>query len=242
MTPRLSIVVPCYNEEKRFQSGFNHYFSYLSKRNYLWELILVDDGSSDSTLKLMKKSALGKKGIKVINYVHNHGKGYAISKGVTGASGQYILFTDIDHSVPISTIENFYQYFEKGHQVVIGSRRVKGAKILNHQNPFRELLGRGFSFLVRLFINWQIRDATCGFKAFKYEAAQRIFNKITIYDWAFDAELLFLCKKYNILLAQAPVAWRDVRGSKVSIGRDIIHSLVGLAKIRINDLMGQYST
>ncbi|KKQ90135.1 MAG: hypothetical protein UT12_C0001G0003 [Candidatus Curtissbacteria bacterium GW2011_GWC2_38_9] len=242
MATKLSVVVPCYNEENRFQKGLTHYLSYLSKQKYPWELILVNDGSHDQTVELMRDSARGKSNIQIVTYSRNHGKGYAIIQGVKTAHGQYILFTDLDHSVPIATVESFFKYFEKGYQAVIGSRRVKEAKILIHQHFLRELLGKGFTLLVRLLIDWQIKDATCGFKAFEKNIAQKIFSKITVYDWAFDAEILFLCKKYKIKVAQAPVTWSDVRGTKVSLKKDIFRSLTGLIKIRLNGLQGKYSS
>lgn len=237
---KLSVVIPCFNEEERFLKGFNHYYSYLSKQKYSWELILVNDGSRDQTLNIMQKGERGKPNIKIVTYQKNHGKGYAIVQGVKAARGQYILFTDLDHSVPINTIESFFKYFEKNYQVVIGSRRVRGAKILVHQHFLRELLGRGFTLLVRFLIDWRITDSTCGFKAFEKNIAQKIFSKVTIYDWAFDAEILFLCKKLKIKFAQAPVTWSDVRGSQVRLKKDILRSLVGLIKIRFNDLQGKY--
>ena len=242
MATKLSVVVPCYNEENRFQKGLTHYLSYLSKQKYPWELILVNDGSHDQTVELMRDSARGKSNIQIVTYSRNHGKGYAIIQGVKTAHGQYILFTDLDHSVPIATVESFFKYFEKGYQAVIGSRRVKEAKILIHQHFLRELLGKGFTLLVRLLIDWQIKDATCGFKAFEKDIAQKIFSKVTIYDWAFDAEILFICKKLKIQLAQAPVVWSDVRGTKVSLGKDVLRSLFGLVKIRLNGLQGKYSS
>lgn len=240
MTIKLSVVIPCYNEESRFQKGIDHYISYLKKQDYSWELILINDGSKDKTLELMQSTARNNKNIKVITYRQNHGKGYAITRGVENARGAIILFTDIDHSVPIKTIENFYGYFGKGYQVVIGSRRAEGARIVIRQYPLRELLGRGFTFLVRSIINWEIKDATCGFKVFKKDIAQKIFAKLTIYDWAFDAEILFLCKKLNIKVAQAPVVWSDARGTKVSLGKDVARSFLGLVKIRWNDLREKY--
>ena len=241
MNIKLSVIVPCYNEEKRFRDGFNHYYSYLTEQNYPWELILVNDGSKDKTLSLMQSKSKTDPRIKIVSYRKNLGKGYAIVQGVMEARGQYILFTDIDHSVAIETIKSFYKYFEQGYQVVVGSRRVKGARILIHQHPLREFLGRGFTFLVRLFIDLKVRDATCGFKAFENEIAKKLFPKITIYDWAFDAEILFLCKKFNIKIAQAKVSWSDVRGTKVSLKKDILRSLGGLLKIRMNDLQGKYT-
>lgn len=237
---KLSVIIPCYNEESRFEEGFKHYWAYLAKQKYPWELVLVNDGSQDKTLKLIQKSSRKKTNVKIISYRKNHGKGYAIIQGVREAKGKYILFSDIDHSVPIETIESFNKYFDEGYQVVIGSRRVKGAKIEIHQPPFREFLGRGFSFLVRFLIDPKIKDATCGFKAFEKKIAQKIFLKITIYDWAFDAEVLFLCKKHHLKIAQAPVAWSDVKGTKVTFKKDIIRSFLGLINIRLNDLKKVY--
>ncbi|MEK9147227.1 MAG: dolichyl-phosphate beta-glucosyltransferase [Patescibacteria group bacterium] len=237
---KLSVVVPCYNEESRVRNGFNHYYSYLKKQKYSWELIFVDDGSHDRTLDLIKKTAKGKRNIKVIHYSKNRGKGYAIIRGVKSAKGDYILFSDVDHSVSINTIESFYKYFDEGFDVVIGSRRVKGAKILVHQKPLRELLGSGFTLLVRLAIDFKIRDVTCGFKAFKKEVAEKIFNKLTVFGWAFDAEIIYICKKLGYKIAQAPVSWSDVRGTKVNLKKDILRSLSGLVKIRVNDSLSKY--
>lgn len=239
--PKLSVVVPCYNEEGRFRTGFGHYFNYLKKQKYSWELIFVNDGSRDKTLTLMKQYSKTGKNIKIITYTKNHGKGYAICQGIKSAKGQYILFTDLDHSVPIDTIESFFPYFDKNFDVVIGSRRVRGAKILVHQSWLRETLGRGFTLLVRFLVDWDIRDATCGFKAFKQDASKKIFGSVSIYDWAFDAEILYLAKKFRLKVAQAPVSWSDVRGSKVSLKKDILRSLFGLVKIRWNDLRGRYN-
>lgn len=240
MTIKLSVVVPCYNEEQRFLSGFNHYYSYLKNQKYGWELIFVNDGSKDKTLDLMKKTAKGKNQVNILPHNPNRGKGYAIVQGVKAARGKYILFTDLDHSVPIDTVENFFKYFEKGYSVVIGSRRVEGAKLLVRQPPVRELLGRGFTFLVNILIYWGVADSTCGFKAFENKIAKKIFRKISIYDWAFDAEILFICKKLKVNFAQAPVHWSDVRGSKVSLRKDILRSLGGLIKIRLNGINGKY--
>lgn len=240
MNIKFSVVVPCYNEEKRFKEGFAHYYSYLKKQNYFWELILINDGSKDSTLKLMQTAARGKPNIKIISYSPNHGKGYAIVQGIKAANGRYVLFSDIDHSVPIATIESFYKYFDTGADVVIGSRRVKGAKILVHQKPLREFLGRGFTLLVRLAIDFKITDATCGFKAFRQDAAQKIFRKLTVFDWAFDAEIIYIAKILGLKISQAPVSWSDARGTKVNLKRDVAGSFFGLIKIRANDLLGKY--
>lgn len=240
MTPKLSIVIPVYNEEKRLEDGFEHYWKYLKKQKYGWELILVDDGSQDQTGKLMKNITRGKPNVRMLSYTQNRGKGHAIVYGIERASGRYVLFTDIDHSVPINTIESFFEYFERGYKAIIGSRRVKGSKLPVRQPLIREFLGRGFTFLVNILIYWGISDSTCGFKAFENKIAKKIFSRITIYDWAFDAEIIFICKRHNIKFFQAPVTWSDVKGSRVRLQKDILSSLFGLFKIRVNDLEGKY--
>ena len=223
----------------RLVEGLSHHLSYLEKQKYLWELILVNDGSTDKTQQLLANQRKNKN-VKLISYPTNKGKGFAIVQGIKKAKGKYILFCDIDHSVPISTIESFFQFFQKNYSVVIGSRRVKGASFVKKQNLLRESLGRGFTLLVRTLIDWKISDATCGFKAFENSIAKKVFAKVSIYDWAFDAEILFILKKYNIQVAQCPVAWTDVKGSKVSLLKDVIRSFLGIVKIRINEISGKY--
>lgn len=237
---KLSVVIPLYNEHERFKQGFDHYYTYLKTKKYPWEIILVNDGSSDDTLDLIKRGQKGKPNVSIISYTQNKGKGFAIHQGVKKAEGDYILFTDIDHSVPIETIESFFEFFKKGNDVVIGSRRVKGSVIEVHQKPLREFLGKGFTTIVNFAIYPKIADATCGFKMFNRTSAQRIFTKITIFNWAFDAEILYICRENKIKIAQAPVRWKDASGTKVSLKKDIINSLIGVVTIRLNGIKGKY--
>jgi len=236
----LSVVIPCYNEEKRFSKGMDHFLSYLDRVPYSWELVLVNDGSADNTLKLMNKAKFKNHNIEVVSYIQNEGKGYALKKGIEKAEGKFILFSDIDYSVPIQTIGQFLPYFNKGYEIVIGSRRVKGAQFVRRQNAFREFLGKGFTLLVRLLVDPKIKDATCGFKVFKKDVAKKVFKKMAIYNWSFDAEILFLCKKYGYKVAQVPVKWKNDPGTKVSLKRDVISSLLGILKIQANNLLGKY--
>lgn len=240
MIPKLTVVVPCYNEQERFKAGCAHYLNYLKNQKYDWELLFVNDGSTDDTLDLIGEVCSKNNNVRVVSYIKNMGKGYAIVQGIKNANGKYILFTDLDHSVDIKTVEIFFGYFEKGYKAVIGSRRIPGAKLLVRQKPIREFLGRGFTLLVNLLIIWGVKDATCGFKAFENGTAQKIFRKVRVFNWSFDAEILYICKKNKIAFAQAPVSWADVSGSRVKLKRDVIGSFVGLLKIRLNDIMGYY--
>lgn len=240
MTINLSVVVPCYNEEKRLDEGVNHYLKFLKKQKYSWELILVNDGSNDGTLKQISKYSKKYTEIKLIAYTLNRGKGYAVAQGVFSAKGENILFTDLDHSVDINNVNRFMNLLKGKPGAVIASRRMKGSKLKRRQTKIREILGRGFTMLVRISVDWQIKDATCGFKIFKKNVAKKIFSNVSIYNWAFDAEILYLCKKYKIQYIQAPVLWSDQAGSKVSLGKDIMSSLLGLVLIRLNDFQKKY--
>lgn len=237
---KLSIIIPCYNEERRFRNEIGHFTSYLKNVKFSWEMILVNDGSKDKTLGLMKNLAKNIKNIKILSYQQNRGKGYALAQGVKKSSGKFVLFSDIDHSVSVETVEEFFKQFANGSDIVIASRRMKGSSIEKSQPPIRVFLGKGFSFLVRILIDPKIMDTTCGFKAFKSEVAKNLFNKLTISDWSFDAEIIFLARKYKYTVAQVPVRWKNDPESKVSLKRDVINSLIGLLKIRTHDLLGKY--
>jgi len=201
---------------------------------------MVNDGSMDKTAQILKNIARDEKKIKIVSYRQNKGKGYAVAKGVSQSIGKLVLFADLDHSVPIETVENLFPFFENNHQVVIGSRRVKGAKLLKRQKFIREFLGRCFTLIVRVLIDANIKDATCGFKMFDGKIAKKLFKKQKVFRWAFDAELLYICKKNHIDVVQAPVTWRDVSGSKVSLKKDVLSSLLGLISIRIYGYKNSY--
>lgn len=236
----LSVVIPCYNEETRLKEGYSHFTEYLKKQKYDWELVMVNDGSKDSTEKILKLLSRKNKNLKIVSYKRNRGKGYAVSKGIEAAKGNYILFSDLDHSVSIDFTRSFINHLENGFDIVIASRRVKGATLKVRQKPFREFLGRSFTVLVRILIDPKIKDATCGFKMYRKNTAKNLFKRLTVFDWVFDAEILFLSKKYNFKIAQLPVVWEDAKGSKVKLAKDVISSLKNLIKIRLNDLQGKY--
>lgn len=234
----ISIVIPIYNEEDRLKEGIDKIFSYIESSKRKFEVIVVNDGSTDSTAHMLKELR-EKFDFEIFLHPKNLGKGAAIKTGILNAKGDFILFTDIDLSVPINFIDKYMKVIEDA-DIVIGTREKEGSKMVARQVWVREVLGK-FFILLSNFILWVgVSDFTCGFKLFRKKAAQTIFPKQIIKRWAFDAETLFLAKKFHFKILEVPVAWRDKKGSKVRFPKDLIETLISLFLIRLYDFSGKY--
>ena len=233
-----SIIVPCYNESKRVDNVVK-ILQYLSGLDKSWELIVVNDGSMDNTFDKLK-SLKKKSNFKLISYSNNRGKGYAVKTGMLAAVGEHRLFMDIDLSTPIDEMEKISQFIDQ-YDVVIGTRKVKGARVVVHQPILREYLGKVFTLLSQVILNTKVSDFTCGFKCFSQEAAERIFRKTRIFRWGFDSETLFLAKKYGFSIKEVPVVWKNDKQTRVRFPGDIIKSFHELVSIRYFDwIKGSY--
>lgn len=217
----LSVIIPVYNEAKRLPRALT-----ICGKNPGWEIIFVNDGSTDNTAKLIKQS-----GFKLISYPKNQGKGYALKQGVKSATRPLILITDVDFSTPLSELPKFLKALN-GAEIVIGSRKTKGAQITKHQPRLREWLGKQFTNLTNLWLGLKVTDVTCGFKLFKTPVAKKLFTLSKIKRWGYDAEILFLAKKLKFKIAEVPVIWRNDQRTKVSLFKDILRSLIDLYLIR----------
>jgi dolichyl-phosphate beta-glucosyltransferase len=238
--PRLSVVIPMYNEAHRLRHSLPRLEAYFRQRPYTVEYVVVDDGSSDNTVE-MARAVLGSgEDVHIIESKPNRGKGHAVKVGMLAARGQIALFTDADLSTPPDEIEKFWEWFDSGYDVVIGSRKMKGAHIERHQPLWRENMGKVFTWLTNRIATRGISDITCGFKAFKHETAQELFSRSIIADWSFDAEVLFIAQQHRKRIKEVPVHWHDERGTKVRILRDATRAMLGLLKIRLNGLKGVY--
>lgn len=236
--PFLSVVVPIFNEEKRIKN-LNQIAAFLKKKRYTWELIAINDGSTDKTNKVAK--TLQKKlKFRLINYSPNRGKGAAIKEGMLVANGKYRLFLDVDLSTPITEFDKLLPYLKK-YAIVIGSRKMKGANILIRQPLFRELLGKLFTWLSQIILGMKVSDFTCGFKCFSKKAVEQIFIRQTINRWGFDSEILYIGKSQKYSIKEIPITWKNDLRTRVKFPNAIINSLYELIKIRINSAMGLYN-
>ena len=229
--PFLSIIIPVYNESKRL-SSLNKITNFFKKTLYPVELILVNDGSTDVTLAKLNKLA-NKLKFKIISYPINQGKGFAVKQGMLSASGRYSGFMDIDLSTPLEQIDSFLKYFPQS-DVVIGSRRLNQSNVIKSQPWIRQTLGKGFTFICQKVLNLPYSDFTCGLKIFKTIAARKIFKKLSINRWGFDAEMLFIAHNLGLKIKETPVSWINDDRSQVKLSSDIIGSLKELLTIRLN--------
>lgn len=227
---KISVIIPVYNEAARVEPALKTVEKYYQLYPN-WEFIFVNDGSGDNTEKIIKNY----KFIKLISYAKNQGKGYALKQGVKQATKPLVLLCDVDFSTPLTELAMLYQPMLKGVDIVIGSRKVKGAKITKHQSIWREWLGRQFTNLTNLWLDTKVSDATCGFKLFTAKAAKKLFSLVRINRWAYDAEILYLAKKLNFSVKEIPIIWKNDAKTKVNLFKDIIRSIVDLIRIKLTD-------
>ena len=237
----LSVIIPAYNEEKRLPKTLEEIDKYLSKQNYDYEILAVNDGSKDKTVEVAKSLLLKIRNLKVTGYKVNQGKGYAVRFGMLEARGDYRIFTDADNSTSIDQIEKMWIEFKNGYDIIIGSRDVKGA-VLDPPQPFLRnvILGQSFKLFRKFIVGlWGIQDTQCGFKCFTKKAAENIFPKCKINRFAFDPEILIIAKKMSYKIKEIPVYWRNDPESKVK-PKWMVNMAVDLLKIRWNLLKGIY--
>lgn len=232
----VSILIPCYNEEKRIEKSLKRVLLYLeSKKNDLdYEVITINDGSNDKTLEILNKY----NGIKVISYGQNRGKGYAVNQGVLNSNKNLILLTDADLSTPIEELEKFLEISKEGHDILIGSRKVKESIVT--QPKSRRIAGNIFNKITKVLFLGNFYDTQCGFKLFKKDVAKDIFSKAKIEGFAFDVEILHIANKKRYKIKEVPITWVNEGDSKVKVGRDSYRMLRDIIKIRINSLRGKY--
>lgn len=241
MNIRLSIIIPAYNESERLPSTLQAIDRYLKKQNYGYEIIVANDGSKDSTAKKVKEMIPSISNLKLIDDEKNHGKGYSVRKAMLLAQGAFRIFDDADNSTSIDQVEKMWPEFEKGYDVVIGSRIIKGAVIPVRQSLARRFIARIFYSLSHIICGlWHIYDTQCGFKAFSARAAQDVFSRAKIDRFAFDVEILVIAKNLGYKIKEVPVRWIEKSGGKVKF-ESVFNMFKDLIRIRINLIRGYYN-
>lgn len=234
----ISIVIPVYNEAKRITDFLQSVIDYLSNKTFSYEIVIVDDGSIDQTVKIAETMLCEKLPGKYRTFkLHvNQGKGAAIREGMLKARGDYIFFLDADGSTAITEIDNFIPQFSQDFDIYIATRTIK------HKAPLkRKFFGYGYIYLANFVLRLRIPDFTCGFKCYTRTSAQKIFSRQRLNNWSFDAEDLFLAKKYGYNIKKIPVYWQHVGGSKVKVFKNVIVCALDLLRIRLNNFKGLYS-
>jgi len=241
--PDLSVVVPAFNEESRLANSLTQIIEFLSEQNRLFEILVVDDGSTDQTSLVAEHIAshCEDECLRILKNRQNRGKGYSVRRGMLEAKGAYALLTDADLSTPIEEVNKLEEYVIRGnYQVAFGSRDIEGADVQVHQSWFRENAGKAFNRIVRTLTPLPYRDTQCGFKMFEMSSCRNIFQKQRIHRFAFDVEILFIARLWGLSLIEVPVVWRHAEGSKVRLFPDAPLTMFDLLRVRWNDLRGGY--
>lgn len=236
-TPRLSIVIPAFNEEHRLGTTLRRLHEYLTAQDYSWEVLVVSNGSTDDTVGLVARSAAEMPNLLLID-IPERGKGIASRTGVLQSRGDIVFLCDADLSMPPESLSSFLQAIELV-DVVAGSREATGARRI--QEPWhRHFMGRVFNRLVQAIAVKGIEDTQCGFKALRREAAFDLFSEQRLNGFAFDVELLYLARKYGYRIAELGIEWHFDDDSRVRPGIDTLGMVKELLMIRVRDAFGMY--
>jgi dolichyl-phosphate beta-glucosyltransferase len=231
--PFLSVVVPAYNEEARLGNTLKRMLAYFDGQDYPYEILVVNDGSTDGTARVVEHIAACRPQVRLLEYAQNRGKGYAVRYGILRSQGQRVLFSDADLATPIEELEKLNAKLDEGYPIAIGSRDVRGSQLIKRESWIRELGGKTFNKLVRLLTVPGIHDTQCGFKLFTRNTAQTIFGRCVVDHFAFDVEVLYLAVRiYGLKVAEVPVRWAHQEGSKVRFLRDGFRMVKTVFKIR----------
>jgi dolichyl-phosphate beta-glucosyltransferase len=239
--PFLSIVVPAYNEEERLVPSLGSISAYLDAAGIDAEILVVDDGSKDKTAELAAKVLAGRRG-RVLRNGENRGKGYSVRHGVLEARGRFVLLTDADLSTPIDQHAKLaVEIRDRDLDVVIGSRALPNSDVQVRQGWLRQTMGQSFNAIVRALTGLQFRDTQCGFKLMDRERVKPLFEKMVVNRFAFDVELLFLCARFGLSVAEVPVVWRNAGGSKVKLLGDPLNMIADVLRVRWRFRRGLYN-
>lgn len=213
---KLSIIIPAYNEADRIVPTLSHTVNYLDGQSYASEVIVVSDGSRDNTVAVVENfSTNAHVSLRALEYKPNQGKGYAVKYGMIRARGQIIMFMDADYAVPITYCEQGIALINQGYDIAIASRALSGSKVKARQNLPRELSAKLYTFIQNCYLGINFPDTQCGFKLFKHEVAQHLFQQQRLNSVIFDPEILWLAQKNRYRITQFPVEWTHIENSRI---------------------------
>jgi dolichyl-phosphate beta-glucosyltransferase len=238
--PFISIVIPAYNESARIGKALGEVVRVVRERTWQAEVLVVNDGSTDSTASLVQDFARLHPEVRLLNNPENRGKGFSVRHGVLNAVGEIVMFTDADLSAPMEEAERLFDALHQGADIAIGSRWLQRERQTHQQPLYRQFFGRCFNAITRLIMGLPFADTQCGFKAFRRPVAQTIFQLQRIERWGFDPELLFIALKRGYKIQEVPVTWGHDERSRLSYLKDGIKMLEDIAYIRWEAFAGAY--
>jgi len=234
----LSIIIPAYNEEHRLPLSLNKIFAFLREKDYPFEILVIENGSTDDTYQIAQSIASQNAELKVIREEYA-GKGNAVRRGILEANGLYCFLCDADLSMPIDELDRFLPPHICEADIFIGSRDVVGA--VRYDEPtFRRIPGRIFNLFIQAMILPGIQDTQCGFKCFRGDGVKEVFKRQTIDGWAFDVEILAIAKQLGYKIVEIPISWYFNSDSKINMFRDAPKMFFDILYIRKRILEGFY--
>ena len=237
-----SFVIPAYNESVRIRPTLDEILRYARGQNWDAEILVVNDGSRDDTAQIVREYGRLHPQILLLENPGNRGKGYSVRNGMLHARGDICLFTDADLSSPMTESQKLFEAIERGADIAIGSRWLRTELQTEPQPLYRQAFGRIFNLALRVILGLRFADTQCGFKAFRRDAAQRIFPLQKIEGWGFDPEILFLARRAGLQVAEVPVLWAHSEGTRLHPLRDGLRMFVEVLRIRWNAMTGGYAT
>jgi dolichyl-phosphate beta-glucosyltransferase len=237
----LSLIVPVYNEAGRFRQPLDTVVPFLEQFVSRYEIIYVDDGSTDATRDSLQRAAAVYPCIRVVCQPRNMGKGMAIRTGFRAASGDLLMFSDADFSAPIGDAQALMAGIRRGCGLVFGSRALSSSNVEIHQSRTRETMGKCFNLVVRTLLPLEFTDTQCGFKMFTRQAAEIILPRLRVNRFAVDVEMLTVAWLHGIPMMEVPVTWRNAPESRVHAIRDSALMLKDVFAIRYRLALGLYS-
>lgn len=234
----LSIIIPAHNEEKRLPQSLQSVAEFLETLSRPAEVIVVENGSSDATLRVAQNFSAGHPAFRVL---HNElpGKGRAVQNGMLAAAGRYRFFADADLSMPIEQLRRFLPP-AVDVPIAIASREAPGAVRYN-EPAHRHFTGRIFNIFIRSLVLPGLHDTQCGFKLFRADVAEDLFRRQTLMGWSFDVELLYIASLRGLPILEVPIPWYFNPESKISVLRDSWRMFRDLLEIRRNGRLGLYA-
>lgn len=239
---RTTVILPVYNEVEIIERVFCE-VSLFARQHPEYGFLFVDDGSSDETPRILQQliGQQNNSSLNMLSYFPNGGKGLAVRRGMEQCDSEVFIFTDGDLAYSLDHLPFLVEALGS-HDVVMGSRNLAGGKQRNIEIS-RRIMGWGFNLLARMVLRLPYRDTQAGLKGFRMEAAKRIFARQRIFDFCFDAELLFLARHLGFRIAEIPVRVSEshaYRGSQVNLRRDPQKMFISLIRIRWNSARGRY--